>query len=656
MAVPVREAPAPIPDKIRAGVTWRSVLIGIASTALIDLWIHNAELILGGQRGHTALANTSIPVGAFNVLFVLVLVNAIVTTYSPSLKLSQPELLTIYVMSAVSTVLSSSGGLHFLIPTITAVHYFATPENRWAELFHAFIPDWLVQSDPTALKSFYAGQGTFELSRWLTQIFVWTGFLLVFACATLCLVLILRKQWIEREHLPFPTVALALEVSKEGSPVLTDRLFWIAAGATFAIVWWNTLAFNFPTIPLLNLRAWDLTESFTTPPWNAIGKFRLSFFPFAIGIGYLLSTEVVFSCWFFYLFSKAQLVWGAAAGWSTGGSTGAQSVFPYLQHQGAGAFLGLALASIWVSRRHFAEVFRAAFSGSGKVDSEAKGYRVAVLGLLTSVAAMIVFAVAAGASAIVAVVFVVLALVYLIAATRIRAETGSAWPMGPEVDAFRLMIAAGGTSAYGTSDLTALTYVRAATAGQDFRGVCMPHQLDGFKMAESTGIRPSRLAWAMVAAVGLGVAVSFVMALMVWSRHGALAGTEVWRSMKGKQSFDLLATWLKTPVRPDSGGMLGIGMGMGFAMFLAYMRMLYVWWPFHPVGYCISNTFTASNGWMPFFVAWLVKVVIVRAGGMRLYRRAIPFFLGMIAGDFLGGGTTTLLGCLGSMNVYPMNW
>ena len=64
-------------DRMRrrnTGLTRRALLLGLALTALCDLWIHWAELVLGG-RGHTALANTSIPVGAFNVLFLPVIIN-----------------------------------------------------------------------------------------------------------------------------------------------------------------------------------------------------------------------------------------------------------------------------------------------------------------------------------------------------------------------------------------------------------------------------------------------------------------------------------------------------------------------------------------------------------------------------------------------------
>jgi len=651
------EALPAAPAKPGRDITLRAVIVGLIACVLLSVWIHQAELVLGGRRGHTALANTSIPVGAFDVLFALVALNVLITRLAPRFRFSQAELLTVYVMCAVSVVLSSSGGIHFLVPTITAVHYFATPENAWGELFYRLVPDWIAQTDPAVLKGFYQGNSVFEFRQWATQIVVWCGFLTTFACATLCLSLILRKQWIENEHLPFPTVALPIEVAKEDAPLLKDRLFWMGAIGTFAIAWWNTLAFNMPSVPLLNLRGFEIPQVSTIPPWSAFGPLKVSFFPFAIGIGYLLSTEVVFSCWFFYLFSKSQQVIGAAAGLSTETVAGAQSVFPYLSYQGAGAYLGIAAASIWVSRRHLRNVFATAFDfGNKDADPDSRGYKWAVFGLILCVGALIAFTVAAGASRPVAAVFVLLILVFLIAATRIRAETGNAWPMGPEVDAFRLMMTVAGTSAYSAADLTAMTYVRAATAGQDFRGVCMPQELDGLKIADSTGMRPGRLAKVMVLAIAFGVTVSFIVALHVWMTNGVLAKGETWRGMRGKASFDLLATWLKNPVPPDRGGMLGIGFGALFTALLAYLRMRYTWWPFHPVGYAMSNTFTSSNMWTPFLIAWLAKVVITRAGGMKLYRRGLPFFLGLIAGDFLGGGTTTLAGCLSTINVYPVNW
>ena len=93
-----------------SGLTVRALLLGLIFTGVCDLWIHWAELILSG-RGHTALANTSIPIGAFNILFTLAVINLLLKRFLRPLAFSSAELLVIYVMMTVSTVISSSGGI-----------------------------------------------------------------------------------------------------------------------------------------------------------------------------------------------------------------------------------------------------------------------------------------------------------------------------------------------------------------------------------------------------------------------------------------------------------------------------------------------------------------------------------------------------------------
>src|SRR4029077_10819345 len=108
---PVTPTPLPVAAAPPSRIGARAYVIGLAGTVLVDLWIHYAELVLGGTRGHSALANTSIPLGAFCTLFVLVLLNQGLRRSAPRLALSPAEVLVVYVMMTVATVLSSSGML-----------------------------------------------------------------------------------------------------------------------------------------------------------------------------------------------------------------------------------------------------------------------------------------------------------------------------------------------------------------------------------------------------------------------------------------------------------------------------------------------------------------------------------------------------------------
>jgi hypothetical protein len=83
---------------------------------------------------------------------------------------------------------------------------------------------------------------------------------------------------------------------------------------------------------------------------------------------------------------------------------------------------------------------------------------------------------------------------------------------------------------------------------------------------------------------------------------------------------------------------------------------MYTWWPLHPFGYALANTYTMESVWLPFFIAWLFKVTALRYGGGSFYRASIPFFLGLIAGDLFGGGLCTLVACFSQVSAYPINW
>ena len=61
-------------------------------------------------------------------------------------------------------------------------------------------------------------------------------------------------------------------------------------------------------------------------------------------------------------------------------------------------------------------------------------------------------------------------------------------------------------------------------------------------------------------------------------------------------------------------------------------------------------------GWMWFsiFLGWAVKRILFTMGGVGLYRRALPLFLGFIFGQFLAGSMWSLIGVLTDRNMYTL--
>ena len=68
---------------------------------------------------------------------------------------------------------------------------------------------------------------------------------------------------------------------------------------------------------------------------------------------------------------------------------------------------------------------------------------------------------------------------------------------------------------------------------------------------------------------------------------------------------------------------------------LLFLRHRFTWWPLHPIGFPIAGTFAiVSYDWFSIFLAWLLKSITMRYGGVRLYRALLPFFLGLVLGEF----------------------
>ena len=54
----------------------------------------------------------------------------------------------------------------------------------------------------------------------------------------------------------------------------------------------------------------------------------------------------------------------------------------------------------------------------------------------------------------------------------------------------------------------------------------------------------------------------------------------------------------------------------------------------HLLGYALPASWTMIVFWFPVLVAWAIKQPMMRYGGIELYSRFRPFFLGMISREF----------------------
>ena len=640
-----------------AGITRRALLIGTLLIPLNCYWVEFTEVVTEG----TDLAAMSLIIGAVFSLFVLIGVNGIIKRLVPKALFSQTELMTIYIMQTVSIGISGIGMMQFLVPTLGNAFYYESASNSWKDLFHRAIPRFLTP-DPDVLTKFYRGNSELNLTYligWAGPIFWWSAFILLLVGSMLCLNVILRRQWSDNEKLSFPIVYLPLELTKtdpEGGNIWNKRSFWIAFLIPCVLESLCSLNYLYPGIPALPLKPStlpNLSHEIHTPPWSALGdNLTLSFYPMVIGLTYFLPVEVSFSGWFFYLLAKFEDVAATGLGLRADGVPPAMARIPYHGEQGAGAFLAFGLFGFWSYRKYLSAIIGKAFGEKEfkdlPDDEEAIPYRVAVFGFIIGFALMVTLAIMAGMSWVAALLLFGFYFLFAVTFTRIRAEAGLPWGFQPWTTPHDLIINVGnGRSNFDLNTLTSLAYFR--WFDTDYRCMAMPHQLEGLKIASSTTqpgrLNPRHLFYVILWASLVGIIASWWALLSIYYHYGAATGSvNSWRTGMGSEPFNVLSDWIKNKEVWQTGRVWGVLAGMGVTGFLMTMRLRFFWWPFHPVGYVIAETFTMNWLWCATFFGWLIKMLIMRYGGIKLFRAGIPFFIGLILGDYVIASIWALIG------------
>ncbi|MCC6445027.1 MAG: hypothetical protein IT210_16415 [Armatimonadetes bacterium] len=640
---------------------FRAVALGLALIPLLCGWSLDTEIIVGGTE---MIESSFMPVTAF-ALLVLTLVNDLLRRRRPELALTRAEVLLVFTMLTASVGVAGLGQIQFLNQALGGFMYFASAENNWSAL-HPWIPRWWVP-DPGALRDYYLGDSTLftraHIMGWARPVLVWTGFIVWMAATFLCLNTLLRRHWVEQERLSFPLAQLPLELTREGAAgsLLRHPLFWTAFMLAFSfrsIAGIQVLIPSFPSLlgfesgkgQLLNVGQYLVAH-----PWNAVGYLVLSLHPMILGITYFLPLEIAFSAWFFYLTVKAENVAAAAMGLRSEGASQSARLVPYTAEQGAGAFLAIALLTLWSARHHLRRVARKAFRGDPGVSDkdEPLSYRAALFGLLAGLAGLLAFTGRAGLPWPLALGFFILYFLFILTITRLRAEAGQMLAYGPEMSPQTIMTRVAGTRYWSAGDLVPLSYL--TWFDSDFRTVAMPQQAEALKMGGEAGIPPRWHSACMLLAIGAAAFVSFILVLTIYYHHGAVTprGDNPWRLYNGTMPFYRLQDWVNNPTGFDAARFPWIGIGAAVTAFLVKCRALFVWWPFHPAGFALAHAgWTLPWVWFPMFLSWAAKSAVLRYGGMRGYRRCIPFFLGLIFGDIAVSCLWSLLGIVLDMPMY----
>jgi len=579
--------------------------------------------------------------------------NAAARLLSP---LQQHELLLVYMMLVVSCAMAGQDTFQNLFGFIGHAYWFGNPSNNWQKLFFQYLPSWLVVTDKDALAGYYQGNvsiygstGGHYLVSWIVPLAVWGLFFLTLVGMYLCIVVLIRRQWIESEKLTFPIVQLPIAMTADdaGTVFFKNPRMWLGFGLAASIAFFNGLHMLYPSVPQFNVKLYDLQGMVVTEPWKSIGSTQISFYPFAIGLAYFMPVNLSFSCWFFFLFSRVLKIAGSAYGLNDPSGAG----YPGLGQQATGAWVGIGIMLLYSARGYLAEVWRSAWSPKSAVDpKEARQYRGALIGLAAGVVALGVFSRLAGLSPVAALIFFGMVFLLAFVITRVRAEFGApheiVW-----VSAMDVPVSILGTHQLGPQNCTILAIMHWFNRG--YRNHPMPNMLEGFKMMEGRReVTFGRIIGVYALALTISLLATYWANLHITYAAGAASKATGFKSWAGGETFGVLQSWLTAGVRPASTRLHFMLFGLVFAVFLSMMRSRFYWWPLHPAGYALAFSYAMDYFWMPMFIAWLCKSLILRWGGSRVYQAACPFFLGLILGDYTMGAIWAIIGPLTGVETY----
>lgn len=645
---------AAVTSKAWGRVTPRAIILALILTALNDYWIVQLEVV------RYSFATYAAPF--YNVIFTVLVVtaaNALVKKRFPAVALTRIELITIYVMISISSAVCSHNMMEILVSLMAYAHFYKTPDNQWDTMFADKLPRWLTVSDPTSLRNFYHGNSSLYLPEnyapWVVPVICWSAFCAVLLFTMLCLNSILRKQWVESERLTFPIVTLPLEMTTDSGAFFRNKHMWLGFGIAGSLTLLAGLNYLFPAIPYLRIVRWDVGHYITDPPWNAIGGISVAFYFWAIGIAFLMPLELSVSCWLFYWLMKLELVFCAASGINdlTVSGGGFDNRFPFLMSQSYGAYLGFFVISLWSSRHYLGRVWRTAFHGTKEEDEsrEAISYRAAILGAAFGFMFLASFAKAMGMSLVVIVVFFTFYFVFAILVSRIRAELGfpthDMHVMAPQ----HLIETVAGSAHISKPDLTGFSLF--FWFNRTYASHPSSHMMEGYKLAEQTNTPARQMFIATVIAGIFAMPIGFWMLLhMYFHNGGATANVEQWALGFGREAWTQLENWIKRPTGPNATSMGFVGVGLMLSILLGWARLRFLSFPFHPLAYAIAPSWGMAQLWLPIFIGSMAKVVILKFGGLKSYRTALPFFLGLILGEITIGSLWTLLGIIGGFSTY----
>ncbi|NOY81299.1 MAG: hypothetical protein GXP31_09875 [Kiritimatiellaeota bacterium] len=607
--------------------------------------------LYASHRQGIYVTSTQISVVSFVILVLLVVgVNPLLRILPWIKPLGRAELILVFATLAVTAGISTFGLADQLVPLIATPHNpkWATAQRGWDKDILPFLDDRLYLRDERQVVQFREGLDPSQSlwrdvpwRAWLGPLFNWFGFVAAGYGLFYFLTLVLYPQWAYREKLIFPLAKIPQELIPPGNrgripASFRTGVFWVGFLVPFCVQLWNgSIAAGWlhgvSPIPLVL----DTGVLKDTAFNSLLGAFNLSVFFAAVGIAFLLPPAVSFSIWFYFLVYNAMVFAACSLGF---GKTGAD--FPrdwiwtsnFLTAQGGGAIVAFGVICLYKALAGYREGAR------DLSPSERRRQLWPLVGLGASFLGMIWWMTAHLPAAsrwqglFWVFVFVTLLTVITVSLMRVVAECGifgyQSWT-GPFHFAKMLnlprVIGAGVIAPL-------LTFY--SILFLDIKTFIAPAFLNAEKMSDDAGSTRFRFHLTLWISILATVTASVVGSILLAYRVGAQQMSSWFYSQATPMLLDRARKLVEWQQAWSPGHVTSAVAGAAWVILSVFLRRTLFWFP-HPVGYIMFVNPLIRAYWFSFFIAWLVKTMVLKYGGRHTFERVKPFFIGLIIGEIM---------------------
>tara|TARA_B100000029_G_scaffold505920_1_gene587563 strand:+ start:57859 stop:59694 length:1836 start_codon:yes stop_codon:yes gene_type:complete len=583
-----------------------------------------------------------LPIAVLIPFFILLfVVNPLIRKLKSSWTLSGSEMTLIFVMTFISSLVPGKVMVAYLMGIIATPYYFARPENQWATTFFDYLPDWLlVSSNGNTLVWFYEGmpEGIDNIiwGPWFPPLFWWISLFVVLFFMGACITTIMRRTWVDHERLAFPLVRMAIDLIRHDEETkrtfpnfVYDRMFQVGFGASLILMIWNITTFwgSIPPIPIGSLYHTMLTLMEGALP------IKISINIYALCFAFLAPLEITFSLWIFALLGILEGGLLDRVGFQYSGSpVGTNAV---VKAQFFGGFVVFVFWHLWTSRKQINNVFRDAIKGGEVSSTEFMSYRFALLGLMGSLVYLIAWLMVSGLSWQVVPIYLLFLFILYLGTARIIAQTGLAFLDLP-VNAHHFTILTLGS---GNIDPPSLTNLGLGSAyARNWRGLGIGTIAQSDKVMSDLRRDKRGLLGIMLITFLISMLTSILYTIYIGNTTiGAYNfGTRDAFGGINEMYYDDIVRWIRNADQLQPPEFLFMALGGVIMLAITALTHRFPGWPLAPVGFTVAFADITRTLMFTLFTAWLIKMLLLRLGGVTAYHRALPFAWGVLVGYSAG--------------------